>query len=261
MPHETECARLSLRVVRALVLATAMAWVADGQERVELTASAWRVDATGTIQSGIVPVDLGADLALSDRFAFTGRLIVFPSARHGIVAEGNRLTLEGDNDLARTIVYAGRTYNVRERIQSAAELTTIYGGYQYSVISGARGRVALGAGAAYVAASGSILGVSSGVQASREHQIGLPLASVAARAFLVPGSNVVEIAGDLKGMAFGGYGRYVEGGVHGGVNFGPLGVRVGYRIIDADLHEDAIGSGVGVAPRLQGPSFSLVFRY
>jgi hypothetical protein len=247
--------------VRALVLATAIGWVALGQERFEITASAWRIEPTGTIQSGIVPVDLRSDLALGERFGFAGRLIVFPSARHGIVIEGTRMTLEGDNDLARTIVYAGRTYNIRERIRSAAELTTVYGGYQYSVISGARGRLALGAGAVYVAASGSILGLSTGVQADRQHQIGLPLASVEARLFVMPGSNVLEIAGDLKGMAFGGYGRYFQGGIHGGVNFGRVGVRIGYRIIDADLHEDAAGSGVGVAPRLAGPVFSVIFRY
>jgi hypothetical protein len=186
---------------------------------------------------------------------------VFPAERHGIVLEGSQVALEGDNDLARTIVYNGRTYNVRERIRSAAELTTVYAGYQYSVVNGTRGRVAFGAGGAYVDAYGSILGVGTGIQAARQHRIGLPLASVDARALLLPGSNLVEVSGDLKGMSFGRYGRYVQGGIHAGVNVGVVGFRAGYRILDADLHESPDASSAGVALRLAGPAFSLVFRH
>ena len=188
-------------------------------------------------------------------------MIVLPGRRHGIVLEGSRLALEGGNDLSRTIVYNGRTYDVRDRIQSAAELDTIYAGYQYSVISGSRGRLAFGGGAAYVRAYGSIRSVTTGIEAAREHQVGLPLLSADARVFLLPDTSLLEVAGDIKGMSFGRYGRYVLGGIHAGINFGPVGVRVGYIILDADVHEGSEASNVGIAPRLAGPAFSLVFRH
>ena len=238
-----------------------MAYFASGQERIELTASAWRTHTTGTIQSGILPIDLQSDLALTDRYSFTGRMIAFPARRHGIVVEGSQLTPEGDNELARTIVFNGRTYNVRDRIQSAAELNTIYAGYQYSVISNSRARVAFGGGAAYIRAHGSIRSLSTGIQAVREHQIGLPLLAADARVFLLPASNLLEIAGDVKGMSFGRYGRYVLAGFHGGINFGPVGFRAGYIILDADVHDGSDASNVGIAPRIAGPAFSLVFRH
>jgi hypothetical protein len=242
------------------MLTVGMACFLQGQERIELIASAWRVHATGTIQSGVLPIDLQSDLALQDRYAFFGRLTVFPGERHGVVVEGSSLQPEGDNDLARTIVYNGRTYNVRDRILSSAELTTIYAGYQYSVLSGRRGRLAFGGGGAYVKAFGEIESISTGAQASREHRIGLPLAAMDGRVKLLANRELLEVAGDLKGMSFGRYGRYVQGGVHFGINFGYIVLRIGYLVIDADLHE-ANGASAGVAPRLSGPVFSLVLRH
>jgi hypothetical protein len=229
------------------------------QERIELIASAWRVETAGTTQSGVLPVDLQSDLALQTRYSFFGRLTVSPVERHGIVIEGSLLQPQGDNDLARTIVYNGRTYNVRDRIVSNAELTTIYAGYQYSLLSGVRGRLALGGGVAYVKAFGSIESVSTAVQASREHQLGVPLASVDARVTLPGTRELIELAGDLKGMSYGRYGRYVQGGVHVGIHLRHVGFRVGFLIIDADIHE--ADESAGVAPRLSGPAFSVVFRH
>jgi len=222
-------------------------------------ASAWRIETAGTIQSGALPVDLQSDLALQTRYSFFGRLTVWPADRHGIVVEGSSLQPEGDNDLARTIAYNGRTYNVRDRIVSNAELTTIYAGYQYSLLSKARGRLAFGGGVAYVKALGSIESVSTEVQVSREHQVGLPLASLDARVTLPGTRDLIELAGDLKGMSYGRYGRYVQGGVHLGVHLRYIGFRVGYMIIDADIHE--ADESAGVAPRLSGPAFSLVLRH
>jgi hypothetical protein len=245
--------------VRLLVFTLGTVWTLPAQERVELIASAWRVHVAGTIQSGILPIDLQSDLALQDRYTFFGRLTVFPGERHGIVVEGSSLQMEGDNDLARTIVYNGRTYNVRDRILSSAELTTLYAGYQYNVLSARRGRLALGGGGAYVQAFGAIESVSTAAQASREHRVGLPLAAMDGRVNLLPDRDLLEVAGDLKGMSFGRYGRYVQAGVHFGINLGYFGFRVGYLMIDADLHE-ADGASAGVAPRLSGPAFSLVLR-
>jgi hypothetical protein len=216
------------------------------------------MDANGTMQSGITPVDLRADLALRDTTAFFGRLVLFPGVRHGIVIEGLRVELEGMNNLSRSVVFNGRVYDVRDTIGSDASLDTVYAGYQYSVMRGPRGRLSLGAGAAYLGAWGSIRSEGTGISASREHRIAVPLAAMEVRFLVLPRSELLEAAGDLKGMTFGPLGYYAQGSIHAGINIGWLGVRVGYMFVDADVHED--GGRVGIAPRLSGPAFSVVFR-
>jgi hypothetical protein len=232
--------------------------VLQGQDRIEFVLSAWRIEATGTMQSGIAPVDLRADLALKDTTAFFGRLVLFHGVRHGIVIEGLRVELEGVNNLLRSVVFNGRVYDVRDTIESDASLDTIYAGYQYSVVRGPRGRLSLGAGAAYLGAYGSIRSEGTGISAAREHRIAVPLAATEARFLVLPRSELLEAAGDLKGMAFGRFGYYVQGSIHAGINLRWLGLRVGYMFVDADVHED--GGRVGIAPRLSGPAFSVVFR-
>jgi hypothetical protein len=67
------------------------------------------------------------------------------------------------------------------------------------------------------------------------------------------------IDGDLVGMSLGSYGRYLQGGIAGGLQFGHVGFTIGYRVMDANIHEkDAASSGVFA--RISGPIVSVVIR-
>src|SRR4051812_36917697 len=83
--------------------------------RVELTASAWLVNPSGAIQSGITPVDLRRDLNLDQSQPhFFGKLVIKPGRRHRLTVEGIPYTLNGAATISRQIVFAGRTYNIQD---------------------------------------------------------------------------------------------------------------------------------------------------
>jgi len=96
--------------------------------------------------------------------------------------------------------------------------------------------------------------------ATKSETVGLPLAGAEGRVFVIPGRKLLEIDGGVRGMAFGGYGHYVEETVNGGLAFGPLTIQAGYRAVSANLHTTTNG-GNGVDVRLHGPIFSLQARW
>ena len=61
-------------------------------------------------------------------------------------------------------------------------------------------------------------------------------------------------------MGFGGYGHYIEAQGNGGINLGHVAFEAGYRAVNMDIHVTSNG-GSGVVARLNGPIFSLVFRF
>jgi hypothetical protein len=238
--------------------------------RLELTGSAWLVNSSGTIQAGgalasvispITAIDLVSDLGVKQRQpTFYGRLIIKPGRKHRIVIEGTPVRLEGTNVVSRTVIYHGQPFTAGETLQSSADVNYFLGAYQYDVISRPAGHLGFSVGGAYLNATGTIHGVETGLVATKSETLGLPLAGAEGRVFLIPGRKLLEIDGGIRGMAFGGYGHYVEGTVNGGVGFGPLTVQAGYRAESVDLHSTSNG-GNGVDVRLRGPIFSLQGRW
>jgi hypothetical protein len=247
-------------VVRLLIPLLAFAATATAQDagnfRVELTLSGWFASLRGDLQAGGLPVDLDSDLALEDRWTFFGRLVLKPARKHRILMEGAPYRFEGRNTLQRTIVYAGRTYTISEDVASTAELTYVFGGYQYDFLSGPAGHLGIQGGVAYVDAAGEIRSVTRDIAGRHEERFPIPLAGVEGRVFVVPGR--VSISGELKGMTLGPYGRFIQGSVDAGVTLGPVTFLAGYKILDSDVHEEEGGSGV--RPRISGPIFSIQLR-
>src|SRR5215472_1723116 len=110
--------------VPAVLLLTLPAMAQEGIEKfhVELTASGWLVSPSGTIQSGITPVDLRRDLQLEQwKPHFFGKLVVKPCRRHRLMVEGTPYRLSGAAPVSRQIVFAGRTYNIQDFVTSTAD--------------------------------------------------------------------------------------------------------------------------------------------
>ncbi len=62
-------------------------------------------------------------------------------------------------------------------------------------------------------------------------------------------------------MALGGYGHFVQGGVNAGIGLGLIGVRAGYRWLNADVHENTSAPDrIGVNARIHGPVFGITVR-
>jgi hypothetical protein len=238
--------------------------------RLELTGSAWLVSSSGTIQAGAgvtsnissgTAINLVTDLGVRQHQpAFYGRLVIKPGRKHRIVIEGTPIRLEGTNVVSRTVIYQGQTFTVGQTLQSSADVNYFFGGYQYDVISVPAGHLGFSIGGAYLNATGTIHGVESGLLASKSETLGMPLAGAEGRVFVIPGRKLLEIDGGIRGMAFGGYGHYVEGTLNGGMEVGPLTFQAGYRAVGADLHSTSNG-GNGVDVRLHGPIFSLQARW
>jgi hypothetical protein len=212
------------------------------------------------MQAGILPVDLRSDLALRNSTLFFGTAKVRVGGRHRIIVEGSPLRFEGRNTLSRTIVYNGRTYTISDQVESEADLTYFFAGYQWDFIARERGTIGLRTGGAYLGASGTIRSSTTSVEAGRSYRIGVPLAGLDAQAFLIP--DLLELFGGVQGMPLGGFGRYVQAWAGAGVLIGPVGFRAGYRVLDADVHERGQegATRTGVAPRIAGPVLSLVLR-
>jgi hypothetical protein len=234
--------------------------------RVEITGSAWLVDSSGTIQAGTAllastAINLVSDLGVHQQEpTFYGRFIAKPGRKHRIVLEGTPIRLQGTNTVMRTVIYRGQTFTLGQTLQSSADVNYFFAGYQYDVISRPAGHLGFSVGGAYLNATGTIVGVQSGLAATKSETVGLPLAGVEARAYLIPRRKLLEIDGGVRGMAFGSYGHYIEGTVNGGIALGPLTFQAGYRAETADLHSTSDG-GNGVNVRLHGPIFSVQVKH
>jgi hypothetical protein len=121
-------------------------------------------------------VDLRSDLNLEDTYNFQGRLVFKPGRRHRIIVDGGPYESSGRNQLSRTIVYNGSTYTIRDVIESNASLTSIFGGYQFDIVSRDQGHLGLSVGGVYLNAEGTIRSTSTGLSAARSYDLGLPLA-------------------------------------------------------------------------------------
>ena len=246
-------------IIPALAFTATAQTVDPEKSKVELSGSIWRVDTSGKLQASDTALDLKTDLGITQqKLTYGGKLVVKPSRRNKLIIEGAPFRLDGTQTLSRTITYQGQTYQLNDKITSKASLDSVYGGYQFDVISNPAGHLGFQAGGAYLNATGSITSGTTGVTASKSVTVGLPLAGVEFRVFPVRRKALFEVNGEAKGMALGSYGHFVQVTGNAGLGWGPVLFEAGYRIADYDLH--TTNSSTVVAPRFMGPVFSIVLR-
>lgn len=229
------------------------------KSKLEITGSYWNIDSTGTIKANGTPVNFKSDLGVTQGVAtFTGKLVFKPARKHKILVEGTPYRLDGSQSLTRSITYNGTTYNLNDKVVSHASLDYVYGGYQFDFLSRPQGHLGFNVGGAYLTATGTVTSTTTNLTATKSETIGLPLAGVEFRAFPVRKKLLFEVNGEVKGMAFGDYGHYVQVSGNAGIGIGPILVEGGYRLADIDIHTT---NGVtAVTPRFMGPVVSVVFR-
>jgi len=248
--------------IPAVLLFTVPAAAQESLEnfRVELTASSWLINPSGTIQSGITPIDLRSDLQLEQWTPhFFGKLVVKPGRRHRLMLEGIPYRLSGAAAISRQIVFAGRTYNIQDFVTSTADIDYIAGAYQFDIVSRERGHFGLLAGAGYVDATGTLASRNFGFSGTEHQSFPFPQAGAEGRALLLPRRNLLEVDGELKGMPLGRYGHYLQFAIHGGINAGRhLTIQAGYMLADADVHRQ--DQSRGFQPTFRGPVFGIQLR-
>lgn len=253
------------RFAAALFLCALAAFAQDDREdyRLEVTASGWHTSVEGAFQSNALPVDLRSDLNLQPRWTFVGNLAWKPARQHRIVVEGAPFSFEGRNGLQRTIQYFGRTFRVQDIVSSRADLTYVYGGYQYDVVSRHAGHFGFNIGGAFLDAEGTIASETLGSSATDRRRIGVPLIGAEFRAYPLQRIELlrgINVGGSAKGAPLGPFGYFVQGRIDGGYTIGPFNFVAGWAILDADIHENRDISPTGVAPHITGPVIGVQFR-
>ena len=254
----------ALVLVIAAIGVPALAQGRSGEDlesfRVELTAGAWFLRPSGTVTSRGFTVDLESDLGIADnKGQFLGKLVFKPARKHRLVLEGTPYRLAGDNVLAREIRFGGSTYRVQDRITSNVEITYFFGGSQYDFVHRPRGHAGLLAGVGYMDASAAAQLVALGAAATASARVPYPLVGGEFRVFPIRASHLLSLEGEVKGMSFGDYGRYLDASFQAGLGLGRhLSLLAGYRVLDADVHTR--DRSQGVEPRFRGPTVSLQVR-
>jgi len=227
---------------------------------IELSASAWLVNPGGSIQSGILPIDLQRDLQIEKpQPHFFGKLVVKPARRHRLMVEGVPYRLAGAATVTRQITFAGRTFTVQDFVTSDATIAYIAGAYQFDIVSRPQGHFGLLAGVGYVDATGTLSSRQFGFSGAEHQSFPFPQAGAEGRAFLLPHRNLLEVDGELKGMSLGDYGHFLHFAVRAGVSVGRrFTIQAGYMISNSDIHRKDQTRGFN--PTFLGPVFGIQLR-
>ncbi len=220
----------------------------------EFTAGIWPLGSSGSVLSHGTTTDLRSDLGIKGQPHPMFSAVVKTAERHGFTFEFVPYRLDGENSLNRTFRFSGRDYPVQDKVHSEASLNYIFGGYQYDVVKAQRGYLELVAGVAYFGAS---VRVESQQVGTGTEQRRMPLPMIGGKFRIFPfGGDTFNIDGEVKGMSFGSYGRYIQPSVNAALAIAPhVRVQAGFNLVDADGHNSEDTKGFKV--RFAGPIFSV----
>ena len=225
--------------------------------RIEFTAGYWSLNPSGHIDTSSTSVDLRSDLGIrggQDEGSF--KVVWKPGAKHRINFEVIPFRLDGENTITRTIDFGGRTYPIEDHITSSLNIDYVFGGYQYDIVNNARGHFGIGGGIAYVNAKASTTSQTLGLTGTEQRQVPVPAIGGEFRFFPIPGKNIFNINGEVKGIAQGSYGSFIQASANAGLAVTRiLRVQAGFNFADADVHKPDLSNRFSV--RFTGPVFSV----
>jgi hypothetical protein len=220
----------------------------------EFTASYWPLSPSGNVLSHGTSTDFRSDLGIKDRGHPMFKAVVKTAERHGFTFEFVPYRFKGENTLNRSFRFSGKNYPVQDTIHSEASVNYIFGGYQYDLVSRERGYVELITGVAYFGASVRVESQQVG-SGSEQRKVPLPIIGGRFRIFPLHG-NTFNINGEVKGMSYGPFGRYIHPSVNAGLAVAPhLRLQAGFNLVDADAH--TTDGSKGFKLRFAGPIFSV----
>jgi hypothetical protein len=220
----------------------------------EFTASFWPLSPSGNVLSHGATTDFRSDLGIKSRAHPMFKGIVKIAEKHGFTVEFVPYRFDGENTLTKSFHFNGQTFPAQDTIRSKASVNYIFGGYQYDLVSKARGNVELIAGIAYFGAS--IRAESQRVgTASEKRRVPLPIAGARFRIFPF-GGDTFNINGEVKGMSYGSFGRYINPSGNAALAVSShVRLQAGFNLVDADAH--ATNGAKGFKLRFAGPIFSV----
>ncbi len=232
-----------------------VAAIAQGEKYgYEFTASYWPVTPSGNVLTHGERTDFRSDLGIRNRGLPMFAAVIKTAERHGFTVEFVPYRFDCENTLTKNFRFGGRTYSAQEKIHSEASINYFFGGYQYDLVRRDRGYLELVAGVAYFGASVDVQRQQFG-SATEDRKLPLPIAGVKFRIFPFHG-DTFNINGEVKGMSYGGFGRYIQPNVNATLAVSRhVRLQAGFNLVDADAHTSDELKGFKM--RFAGPIFSV----
>jgi len=207
----------------------------------------------GNVVTNSNRVDFVSDLGIDRKQSQVGlRFLVKPWRRNAIFAEFIPYRFDGAQTITRSFRFGGVTYAGNEPITAKAALNFVSLGYQYDILNRSRLEVGLVAAVAYIGVRARASSNSAG-SAEVNRDIPFPLAGFAAR-YSPAARPRLSIRGSIRGMTFGSYGRYIDGGGAFGFDLTQhVAVEAGYQVVDGVGHHATRGAEIN----FRGPSITL----
>ena len=220
----------------------------------EFTAGLWPLSPSGNVLSHGTTTDLRSDLGIEARVHPMIKALIKTAERHGFTFEFVPYRLNGDNTITRTFHFSGRDYPTEDKIHSEASVNYIFGGYQYDLVNAPRGYLELVAGVAYF---GATVRVESQQVGTGTEQRRVPLPMIGGKFRIFPfRRDTFSFDGEVKGMSYGSFGRYIHTNVNASVAVSPhVRLQGGFNLVNGDAHDEAGTKGFKL--RFAGPIFSV----
>ena len=220
----------------------------------EFTASYWPLNPSGNVVSHGTTTDFRSDLGIKGKGHPMFQGIIKIAERHGFTFEFVPYRVNGENTLSRSFRFNGTTYPAQDTIHSEANINYFFGAYQYDLVNARRGYVELIAGVAYFDASVRAESQRFGT-GTEQGKIPLPIVGGRFRIYPLRG-DTFNINGEVKGMSYGSFGRYINPTVNAALAVAPhVRLQAGFNLVDADAHNSDGTKGFKL--RFAGPIFSV----
>jgi hypothetical protein len=221
--------------------------------RYEVAASWLGLTPKGNVLTNSNRVDFVSDLGIDHMQSQAGfSFLMKPWPRGGLFLEFIPYRFSGKQTPSRSFRFGGATYAANEPLTAKSALNYISLGYQHIILGRPRLEVGLQAGVAYISVRARATSTSVG-SADVNRDIPFPLTGFVAR--YSPGTQAqFSLRGEVRGMTFGSYGRYMDGS--GGLGFNlsrHVTLEAGYRVIDGEGHHKTRGAELN----FRGPTFAL----
>jgi hypothetical protein len=195
----------------------------------------------GNVKTNSNVVDFSSDLGIDGLTSQAGfGFLISPWDRSGIFGEFIPYRFDGAQTTARGFRFGGISYSADQPVAAQAKLNYVSFGYQRNLVNRPRLELGLRAGAAYMGVNARASSPAAG-SAEVNRDILFPLAGLLVKYFAA--KRGVNLRGEVRGMSFGGYGRYLD--VSGAIGFSlspRMTLDAGYRAIDGEGHNTTRGA-------------------
>ena len=209
----------------------------------------------GNVQTNSNRVDFHSDLGIDGIQSQVGLwFLAKPWERNGFFVEFIPYRFDGNLTTSRSFRFGGVTYPTNEPVTAKATLNYVSLGYHRDIVNRLHTQASLLAGISYFAVRSHATSPAVGT-AEVDRDLPFPLVGLSVR--YSPTLKSQFFRGDIRGMTFGSYGKYLDVAAALGWNLSPhVALEGGYRVVDGKGHHITRGGELN----FQGPTITVRLR-